>query len=229
MEEAMQKTRLLIVGGHYGSGKTEFCVNLVHKLRESGLEVAIADLDIVNPYFRSRECGSAFSAMGAKLVSNNFNNDPVLDSPAMSAEIQSFFLNNHRFNICDVGGDAVGARVLARYSEQILKTEYDFYIAINANRYNTQNAEDTIRYIKEIETASGLRANGLINNTHFLRDTTVDDIKRGDALCLEISRMLGVPVKYTCFLKSLEEALTNYKAAGEKFPIDLKMRERWMT
>ncbi len=225
----MQETKLLIVVGHYGSGKTEFCVNLVNQLRDQDLNVAIADLDIVNPYFRSRECREAFARRNIKLVSNLMDNDPVLDSPAMSPEIQSFFLDNHRFNILDVGGDAVGARVLSQYREQIWKRDYDMLLVVNANRYQTQTAPEVISYLNSIDAASGLRINGFINNTHMLKDTTAEDVIRGDRLCHELSKETGLPVRYTCCLETLAEEVKNLGTAGACFPIKMNMREAWMT
>ncbi len=225
----MQDTKLLIIVGHYGSGKTEFCVNLVNRMYEQNLEVAIADLDIVNPYFRSRECRDTFTQKGIKLVSNLMDNDPVLDSPAMSQEIQSFFLDNHRFNILDVGGDAVGARVLAQYREQIENTKYEMLIVVNANRYQTQTAPEVITYLREIEAASGLRASGFINNTHMLKETTADDVMKGDCLCRQVSELTGLPIRYTCCLASLAGEVQSLGAAGECFPLELNMRQFWMT
>ena len=225
----MQETKLLIVVGHYGSGKTEFCVNLVNQMRDQDLNVALADLDIVNPYFRSRECKEAFARRNIKLVSNLMDNDPVLDSPAMSQEIQSFFLDNHRFNVLDVGGDAVGARVLSQYREQIQKTDYEMLLVINANRYQTQTMPQVISYQRDIETASGLRINGFINNTHMLKDTTTEDVMRGDRLCSELSAETGLPVRYTCCLETLSEEVKKLGVAGTCFPIKMNMREVWMT
>lgn len=195
----VRKTQLFIVAGHYGSGKTEFCVNFAQRMRRKGLETAIADLDIVNPYFRSRELQNAFSRIGVQIVSSNFSDDAYLDTPAMSSEIQSFFYDNHRVNICDVGGDAVGARVLSVYRDQIRSTDYALWIVVNANRYLTQTAQDVLDYIRDIENASGLTATGIVNNTHMMKETTVEDVVKGDILCREVSELSGIPIRCTCF------------------------------
>lgn len=225
----MQETKLLIVVGHYGSGKTEFCVNLVNRMKDCGLDTALADLDIVNPYFRSRECREAFAHRGIKLVSNLMNNDPCLDSPAMSQEIQSFFMDNHRFNLMDIGGDAVGARVLAQYREQIRNGQYEMLLVVNANRYQTQTPEEVIAYLRDIEQASQLTITGLVNNTHMLKETGIEDVLRGDRLCRAVSEQTGLPVRYACFLEPLADAIQKLDILGERFPLKLKMRENWMS
>ena len=77
--------------GHYGSGKTECAVNYAMEQARRGREVAMADLDIVNPYFRTREQAEMLGARGIRVVSSNFNNDWRVDIPGISSEIQSFF------------------------------------------------------------------------------------------------------------------------------------------
>ena len=56
--------RTIAVMGHYGSGKTEFCVNLAMKMKEDVSDLALIDLDIANPYFRSRERQKQLEAAG---------------------------------------------------------------------------------------------------------------------------------------------------------------------
>jgi hypothetical protein len=162
------ENKLFIIVGHYGSGKTEFSVNYAYKLHHEGHPVAVADLDIVNPFFRSRLKKKQFEKDGIGIVSNYFGDDPYIDLPALSPEIQSFFINKARCNVVDVGGDPVGACALGRYANLIRRQPYEMWMVVNANRYKTRNLEEVIQFVREIEEASGLKINGLINNTHYL-------------------------------------------------------------
>jgi hypothetical protein len=224
----MKDGKVYIIVGHYGSGKTEFSVNFVYKLINQGRKVAISDLDIVNPYFRSRERSEEFKKAGVKLISNNFENDNLIDMPALSAEVQSLFVNKERDNIIDVGGDAVGATVLGRFAKDILKIDYEMWIVVNANRYQTQTVEQVLEYMRGIEFNSKLKINGLINNTHYLRETSIEDVIRGDKLVREISKNTGVPVKYVAYLKEIHREVEKLNLLGKSFPIDLYMRPNWL-
>ena len=148
-----KRIRLFI--GHYGSGKSEVSINYVTKLREQVEgEVALADLDVVNVYFRSRE---------------------KKDLPAVSAEIMRP-LNDKSVNyVIDVGGDNVGGKVVGRFANQFNSNDYDMFYVVNANREKTQTAKEVLQYIDAIEATSKLKVTGLINNTHMLKETTVED------------------------------------------------------
>lgn len=224
----MKDGKVYIIVGHYGSGKTEFSVNLVYKLINEGRKVAISDLDIVNPYFRSREKSEEFKKIGVKLISNNFENDNLVDMPALSAEIQSLFINKERDNIIDVGGDAVGATVLGRFAKDISKIDYGMWIVINANRYQTQTVEQVLEYMSDIEFKSKLKINGLINNTHYLRETSIEDVVKGDKLVREVSKKTGVPIKYVAYLKEIQSELEKIDLLGKRMPIDMYMRPKWL-
>ena len=224
----MNDGKVYIIVGHYGSGKTEFAVNFVYNLVNQGRKVAISDLDIVNPYFRSREKSIEFKEVGVKLISNNFENDSLIDIPAISAEIQSLFINKERDNILDVGGDAVGATVLGRYAKDISRIDYEMWMVINANRYQTQSTEQVIEFIKNIEFKSNLKINGLINNTHYLRETSIEDIIKGDILVRSISKLINVSVKYVVYLKNKQSEVEKLNLLGELFPIDMHMRPNWL-
>ena len=143
----MHDKRLVIVIGHYGSGKTEFAVNYAIKMKEIYDSVSIADLDIVNPYFRSREKRELFEEIGIKLFDSSIRNTAV-DIPALPAELMGVILNQNVKSILDVGGDPVGARVLARYSDQIKNVEYDMLYVINGNRPSTSTVEGVLKYLK---------------------------------------------------------------------------------
>lgn len=220
-------SNIYIIVGHYGSGKTEFAVNYAYRKKEEGNAVAIADLDVVNPFFRSRQKKPQLNRDGIELISSNFENDPFIDLPSVAAGIQSFFEPSERINIVDVGGDAVGARTLGRYSRRVRNVPYEMWMVVNANRYFTQSANEAIEYIRAIEATSQLKVTGLVNNTHYLRETDTIDLLKGDEVCRKISAKLNIPVRYVSYIKSLTEKAKNLDLVGEHLPIDMQMRERW--
>ena len=224
------KSNIHIVIGHYGSGKTEFAVNYAIRRRESGSEVAIADLDIVNPYFRTRQQADMLEAKGIRVVSSNLGNDWRLELPALNSELQSFFIECQRENIIDVGGNAVGARVLARFRNEIVGSRYDMWLVINANRYKTQTPEQAIAFATDIAGACGLKISGVINNTHMLRETELKDILHGSEVTREVCSKLEIPCIYTVcpqHLLSACEAATD-QIPGELFPVKLYMRPSYL-
>ena len=224
----MLDKRLVIVIGHYGSGKSEFSVNYAVKMKEMYENVSIADLDIVNPYFRSREKKEFLEKIGVKVFDSSIRNTAI-DIPALPAEITGVILNLNEKSILDVGGDPVGARVLARYAEQIKNTEYDMFFIINGNRPETSTVEGAIKYLKMIETTSKLKVTGLINNTHMLKDTKVEDVEFGHELTKKVSWETDIPIRYEAVIKETAEKIKNKEILEKLFPINLYMREEWMS
>lgn len=219
--------RVRIIIGHYGSGKSEFSMNYVTKLRDIvDTKVAISDLDIVNVYFRTREKRDFLQSKNILPIDSSIQ-ATTLDLPAVSAQVTAP-INDKSYNyVIDVGGDDVGARVLGRFSNLLNPDEYDMFCVVNANREKTQTAQEVIDHIRSIENASKLKVTGLINNTHLVRETTIDDILRGQELVKEVSKLTNIPIRYVTCLESLIPQLPN-SIEGEVFPINLYMRECWM-
>lgn len=224
----MLDKRLVIITGHYGCGKTEFSLNYVIKMKEQFEHVCIADLDIVNPYFRSREKKLFLEEHGIKVVDSSINST-TLELPALPAEIMGIIQNQNIISILDVGGDPVGARALARFSDQIKKYDYDLFYVINGNRPETQTAEHVIKNMREIEKTSGLKVTGLINNTHLLRDTSVQDVEFGHELTKEVSWATDIPIRYEAAIEETADKILNKDIKEKLFPINLYMREEWMS
>lgn len=222
----LEDKRIRIVTGHYGSGKTEFAVNYVINLAKSGKKAAIADLDIVNPYFRSREEKGRMERLGIRVVApeGKFIN---ADVPALPADINTLLQDESYQVVLDVGGDAAGARALGRYYPYLKDADYDMFIVVNANRPNTASPEAVIEYIEDIERAARIRATGLVNNTHMLRETTVEDVLRGQQVVEEVSRQKNLPVKYICAIERIAGQIPA-GLTGEVFPIKMYMRPEWL-
>lgn len=224
----MLDKRLVIIIGHYGSGKTEFAVNYAVKMKEQYENVSIADLDIINPYFRSREKRDFFEKIGVKVFDSSIRNSTI-DLPALPAEIMGVILNENERSIIDVGGDPAGTRVLARYAEQIKSTEYDMFYIINANRPETSTVEGALKYLYMIEETSKLKVTGLVNNTHMLKDTTAEDVESGHELTKKVSWETDIPIRYEAVMKETVKNIKNQEILDKLFPINLYMREEWMS
>lgn len=218
--------RIRIITGHYGSGKTEFSLNYAVKLAEAGKKVALVDLDVVNLYFRSREKQDYLESLGIRVISSSIH-APAVDVPAISAEVYSPLEDESYEGVFDIGGDSVGARTLGRYKEFLEDGDCDMFYVLNANRPETQTVDKAIEYLKNIEYTARIKVTGIINNTHMLKSTTIEDVLRGQELALEVSQRLDIPIKYISCLEDVAKELPK-DLEGEIFPMKLFMREDWM-
>lgn len=219
--------RIRVFIGHYGSGKTEFAVNYAMELSKQTTGVALCDLDIVNPYFRSREKASMLEENGIHVISGARGHDINLDLPMVSPNILAPLQDESKQVILDVGGDSVGARVLARFAAYLKPGDYDMFFVLNANREQTQEVLGVISHIRNIEDTVGAKVTGLINNTHLLRDTDTDEVLKGQKLAEEVSKATNIPIKYISALEKVTRQLP-MDLEGELFPIVMYMREDWM-
>ncbi|MCC5911855.1 MAG: ATP-binding protein [Clostridiaceae bacterium] len=222
----LKDNRVRIIIGHYGSGKTEFAVNYAMNLSKENQAVALADMDVVNPYFRSREKQSLLEEQGIKVISSYIKGSGS-DLPSVSADVLGPLQNKTYNLILDVGGDSAGARTLARFKAYWVLGDYDMFCVINANRPETSTVEGILNHIASIENVTDAKVTGLINNTHLLRHTTVEDVLRGQELCEKVSEELQIPIKYISVIEKLVKELPD-DLAGEVMPIKMIMREDWM-
>ena len=220
-----KRIRLFI--GHYGSGKSEVSINYVTTLRKQVEgEVALADLDVVNVYFRTREKKDLMKELGITPIDSSIETT-TLDVPAVSAEVMRPLHDISINYVLDVGGDNVGGRVVVRFAKQFEQDDYDMFYVVNANREKTQTAKEVLGYIDAIEASSKLKVTGLVNNTHMLRETTVEDLLKGQEVAREVSKIRNIPIKYVCCLESLVDKLPT-DLEGDILPIKLYLREDWM-
>ncbi len=214
--------RLTIVTGHYGTGKTEFSVNLALALAGEGAQTALADLDIVNPYFRSREQRELLEAAGVRVVATSRALADA-DVPALPAELHAVLEDRTVRGVLDIGGDPSGARVLARYRPRILREDYQLLYVVNAARPEVRTAERSAEYLRAIEAVTGLRCTGLVNNTHLCGETGPEDIREGALLTEEVSRMTGVPIVCHAAEARFQERLRDL----DPFPMEIRMKKPW--
>ena len=189
----MEHKRLTLFAGHYGSGKTNIAVNYALYLAKEGKKVCIADLDIVNPYFRTKDSAKELEAAGVHLVSPTFANTNV-DLPALPAEAYRLVTDLQTYGIMDIGGDDRGAYTLGRCVPAILE-ENNYRMAFVANCYRplTRTPEDALEVMREIEAACGLKFTCIINNSNLGTETTPQTVWDSVAYIQALSELSGLP------------------------------------
>ncbi|MFO8064592.1 MAG: ATP-binding protein [Spirochaetia bacterium] len=220
--------RITILTGHYGSGKSEVAINLALRQVNGERSLALVDLDVVNPYFRSREQRSLLEEHGIRVIANALGQDVGMDIPAISAEINAPLQNKGTQAIIDSGGDPAGARLLGRFRNMLPREETDVFCVVNASRPETSNAEGIKEYLHGIEESSGLEITGIVNNTHMLEHTEISHIRKGNEICKEVSTELDIPIRYVGVFRPLVGEVTD-EIVGEILPISMYLRETWMS
>ena len=216
----MEHKRVTLFAGHYGSGKTNIAVNYALKLKKDGEKVVIADLDIVNPYFRTKDSKDVLEKNGIKLISSEFANSNV-DFPALPQEMYEVTDNKSEFAVLDIGGDDRGAYALGRYTPSIKEeNNYEMLLVINKYRPLTADAESVVEIMREIEQAGGIAFTGIVNNSNLGEETTAQTVLNSVEYASEVSRITGLPVKMTSVQQSLYGELKD--KIDNVFPLKLQ-------
>ena len=201
--------RLTLLCGHYGSGKTNVAVNLAFYLKEQYNNVVVADLDIVNPYFRTKDSIDDFKARGIELICSEYANTNV-DIPALPANMYRLTADKDITAVIDVGGDDRGAYALGRLVPEIkAENNFDMLMVINGYRPLTPDAQSTIEVMREIEEACKLKFTGLVNNSNIGEETTAEDIIKSIGYANEVSQASGLPIVMTSIKYELYDGLKN--------------------
>ncbi len=205
----MEYKRITIISGHYGSGKTNIAVNMAYDLKTRRENTAIADLDIVNPYFRTLDSWEDFKKRGIRLICSSFANSNV-DAPALPQEMYSITDDRSQSVIIDVGGDDRGALALGRISGAIVEEDnYDMYMVINCYRPLTRTVEDLLTVKEEIELAGRIRFTGIINNSNLGKDTKPEDVIRSCEYADTAAQRMNLKIAATSYDKRLDKELRN--------------------
>ncbi len=193
----MDHKRVTLFAGHYGSGKTNIAVSYALLLAREGKKTAIADLDIVNPYFRTKDSASELEAAGVDLISPQFANTNV-DLPALPAEAYRLVEDKSLYAVMDIGGDDRGAYALGRYAPFILE-EGDYRMAFVANpcRPLTRTPEEALEVMREIEAAGGVPFTAIVNNANLAHETTPETVLAAVPYMKKLSELSGLPVWMT--------------------------------
>lgn len=218
----MDFKRVTLLAGHYGSGKTNIAVNLAMELRCRHDRVAIADLDIVNPYFRTIDSRRELEAAGIKLIVSPFAESNV-DLPALPQELYAVTDDTSLWSVMDIGGDDRGALALGRYTPALLEEgNYEMLLVMNFYRPLTPDAVSVQEVRLEIEQAGGLPFTGLVNNSNLGAETTPETLLKTREKAEEASRITGLPLKFTTAEARLYEALR--PQVPDLFPITLQAK-----
>ena len=214
----MEHKRLTLFAGHYGSGKTNIAVNYAIALAKEGKEVCIADLDIVNPYFRTKDSARDLAAAGVTLISPQFANTNV-DLPALPAEAYRLVQDKNIYGVMDIGGDDRGAYALGRYVPSIKEEgNYRMIFVANCCRPLTTTAEDALEVMREIENACGLQFTDIINNSNLGPDTTAETVLESLSYIEALSKLSGLPV----FAHTAESSVADQLDLPNVFPLQLQ-------
>lgn len=217
--------RVTIFAGHYGSGKTNIAVNYALKIADSGKKTAIADLDIVNPYFRTKDSENVLNEKRVRLISSPYANTNV-DTPALPAEAYSVIHDTSVFSVIDVGGDDRGALALGRYASGIKEqNDYEMLFVINKYRYLTADAEGTLEVMNEIEKAAGIKFTGIVNNSNLGEETTKETVLGSVSYANEVSKITGLPIKMTAVRAELVDALNG--EIENLMPMNIYVKQSW--
>lgn len=210
--------RVTLFCGHYGSGKSNIAVNYALKIASFGLPVALADIDIVNPYFRSADSRKELEEAGVTVVSLPFANSNV-DLPALPQEVYGLVQRRDIHAVLDVGGDDRGALALGRYVPYILEeNDYEMLFVVNFYRPLTTDAESAFEILREIESAAGMRFTGIVNNSNLGGETTADVIEQAVPMAEALSALSGLP----CVMTVYEKRFAGIVDVGNPFPIRLQ-------
>ena len=206
----MKHKRLTLFAGHYGSGKTNIAVNYSLHLAKEGKQVCIADLDIVNPYFRTADSRQELESAGVELISPQFANSNV-DLPALPAQAYKLVQDKRCYGIMDIGGDDRGAYALGRYVPY-MKQEKNYRMVYVANCYRplTRTAAEALEVMQEIEAACGLAFTDIVNNSNLASETDVQAVLNSRDYIQELSELSSLPVFMTTVRADLAEALREH-------------------
>ncbi len=224
--EKLPQSRILVLVGNYGSGKTEISLNLALKLARRGEKVTLVDLDIVNPYFRSSERTNLLEENGVKVYAPSFAMTTV-DVPSLPADIQAVFADKSRRVIFDVGGDDTGAAALGQYKPYFDQDDVEVLFVVNAFRPLSGDPDAVCDLLLRVAGRSRLQPSALINNANVAWETEAEDLARGEELLSAVSKRLGIPVGYLCAKADIMEKLPD-SLSGERITIDILMRPDWL-
>lgn len=195
--------RVTLLCGHYGSGKTNVAVNMAYDLKKQYNKVTIADLDIVNPYFRTKDSANDLKQSGIELICSEYAGTNV-DIPAMPQQMYSITDNKDIKAIIDVGGDDRGALALGRIAPSIVEeNDYEMLFVINCYRPLTPDAQSTLEVMKEIESACKIKFTAIVNNSNLGEETDPQDVLNSLVYADEVSKITSLPIKCTTVSEKL--------------------------
>ena len=220
--------RKIAVTGHFGCGKTEVAVSLAMALsaaNDGGEKLALCDLDIENPYFRSRERQELLERRGVRVYSDPFGGRNGSELQLITAAIRAPLEDENCRVLCDCGGDKAGAMILNQF-KKYFQDDASLLCVVNCNRPGTDTPEKAIEQIRNIEAVTGLRVTGLVSNAHLIRYTTVEMVAEGWEFTRRVEKETGIPALCACCMEHLAEAAEKENIPA--FPIGMYMRDSYL-
>lgn len=208
-----QKHRITVICGHYGCGKTNLALNLALETSKRGERVSLADLDVVNPYFRSSEYRELLKQGGVRLIAPVFAGT-TLDTPTLPPELYSLFEPDSGTVFLDAGGDDAGVTALGWLHEQLVESGYEMLYVINRYRALSQTPEEAAALLSEIEGASRLKATGIVNNSNLGLETTPEILLSALPFAQKTAELLGLPLLWSTapdFALSGQETMEGFR------------------
>lgn len=232
MNDFLQKIktgpRKIAITGHFGCGKTELAVSLAMALageNSGGERLALCDLDIENPYFRSRERQELLESRGIRVYSDPFGGRNGSELQLITAAIRAPLEDAHCRVLCDCGGDKAGAMILNQF-KKYFQDDFRLLCVVNCKRPGTDTPEKAARQLREMETVTGLRVTGLVSNAHLIRHTTAEMVAEGWEFTKRVERETGIPALGACCMEHLAEAVE--RGGIPAFPIGMYMRDSYL-
>lgn len=222
----MLNRRITIFTGHFGSGKTELAIHFALEALKKNPKVAIADLDVINPYFRTRDVADFLSKNGIDLIAPP-KKWASSDLPIVSGDIYRYIHDEEYVLIVDPGGDKDGATALSQYYHEWKDLDVDLLFVLNANRPNVSTADGVVNTMKRIEEAVRMKVTGMINNTNVSSESTVEDFRRGINLCKEVTSITGIPLVASTVMEDLYSKVIKLDIDHPIFGIHRFMRTPW--
>ena len=220
----MNFKRITLFAGHYGSGKTNIAVNYAMKIKAEGHSTVIADMDIVNPYFRTRDSKQELDEAGIRLISSEYASSNV-DLPSLPQDLYNVIDDKSNYAVLDIGGDDRGAYALGRYAPGILEeNNYEMFMVINKFRPLTKDVQSTLEVMDEIQTACGMKFTAIVNNSNLGEETTADDVLGSVKYAEAVAEAAGLPLEMTTVNVTLYHELKD--KIENLFPLTLQRKIR---
>ena len=223
--------RITIFSGHYGSGKTNLAVNYAIWLKNQVEKVVVCDLDIVNPFFRTKDFSGILDKHGVNLITSIYA-DTNIEAPGIPPNAQMIFDNKNLHAVIDVGGDDKGALILGRYSKLINQDDYEMLMVVNKYRPLSDNIQKLTEIKNEIEMSAKIKFTGIVNNSNLGNQTQKSDITKSSMFAKELSKTINLPIKMTAvsenILKQNSIDINNSLQGQDVFPVKIYEKEKWM-
>lgn len=222
----MKEHKLIIVIGAYGSGKSEYSINLAKDFNNKDHDIVLCDMDVVNPYFRSRDVREQFEEIGIQVVApeGEFKH---ADLPMISPRIRGMILKTDRTVVLDVGGDPAGARTLGRFVPEIKKRGYELHFVVNTNRPFTSNTAEIKQMMEMIESLSTLKVTELVCNTNLMEFTDEEVVTTGVETVQKVADELSLPFNKYLVLDKFEDKIPNNIGNKERVILSYFLNKPW--